>query len=97
MALGSFIAWAWLPEVQDHLTSVQRDATEGHPKFVSKKLEDLAIGWRLAAQRGDVTTLREKFANVFHIRLETHTDIELPETTNQETFTGVSLEGRQER
>jgi hypothetical protein len=90
MALGSFIAWAWLPEVQDQLNLVQRDATKGHPKFVSKKLEDLAVGWRVAAERGEVTGLREKFANLFNIRKETHTDIELPVTTNSGVLTGVS-------
>jgi hypothetical protein len=89
MFLGAIIAWAWLPELQTKLTAVQRDATEGRPKFVSKKLEDLAVGWRVALQNGEVVGLKGRFAKLFGIRKKTYTDI-LPAKRKPEGLTGVT-------
>ena len=86
MFLGAIIAWAWLPEVQTKLTAVERDETEGHPKFVSKTLEELAVGWRVALQRGEVLEVRERFKKLFRITQETHTNI--PPSENRPNVTG---------
>ncbi|KAE8448804.1 hypothetical protein EG329_008806 [Mollisiaceae sp. DMI_Dod_QoI] len=81
MALGGVIAWLWLPELQDRRTEAERKAHKKRNgrrgvKFISKKLEDLAVGWRTAHENGDVTRATEKLKSLFKVKKLVRENIE---------------------
>ena len=54
MALGSFFAWVWIPEVQG------RETIDNEVVFISKSLESLAKGKTEAEASGSKIGLRKK-------------------------------------
>lgn len=63
MALGAFIAWVWLPEIQKEPTG--RAKGESWPRLPSKNLEELAEGYAHDLARGDTVGAHRTFSAAF--------------------------------
>lgn len=65
MALGAIYSWAYLPNLQRRMLSIDpgREGLEGRParsRLETKSLEDLGEGRERAKRDGEITTVKEK-------------------------------------